>query len=240
MKFKLFIVPDKTIRAVALLDRDFILSPNIKMDKDCTVLIDNDEIANNTANEINNFTQQIMHIKYLDKQETINNLNINPEIDFSVKKKWKKFCTQKYITENNTDTISNNIKINIVLKRNQPISFRPRCLAFSDKEKLQKILDDLLKNKIIWESNSPYASPIVLVRKKNGELRLCIHYGEINEITIKNNFPTSLIDDHLDKLRDKKYFNNLDLRNRFYHMKIAEASIKYTFFVTRLDQFEIS
>lgn len=74
--------------------------------------------------------------------------------------------------------------MNIVLKHTQPISFRPRRLAFSDKEKLQHILDDLLKNKIIRPNNSPYASPIALVRKKNGELR--VDYIEINKITVRD------------------------------------------------------
>lgn len=238
MKFNFFIVPDNTIRVAALLGRDFILSPNIKIltNKSCTVLTNNDKIVNNTTNETNNFVQQIMHTEYFDKQKITDNLNINPEIDFSVKEKLKEVYTQTYTIGNNTDATNNNIEMNIALKHNQPISFRPRRLAFSNKEKLQKILDDLLKNEIIRESNSPYASPIV--RKKNDKLRLCVDYREINKITIKDNFPTSLRDNHLDKLRDKKYFSNLDLRNGFYHIKMAETSIKYTSFITPLGQFE--
>jgi len=99
-------------------------------------------------------------------------------------------------------------------------------------------LDDLLKENIIRPSNSPYASPIVLVHKKNGELLLCIDYRELNKITIKDNFPTPLIEDQLDRLRDKQYFTSLDLRNGFHHVKVAESSIKFTAFVTSLGQFE--
>jgi len=120
----------------------------------------------------------------------------------------------------------------ISLKHDQPISYRPRRLSYSDKQKLQEILDDLLKENIIRPSNSPYASPIVLVHKKNGELRLCIDYRELNKITIKDNFPTPLIEDQLDRLRDKQYFTSLDLRNGFHHVKVAESSIKYTAFIT--------
>jgi hypothetical protein len=60
-------------------------------------------------------------------------------------------------------------------------------------------------------SNSPYASPIVIVRKKSEDIRLCIDYRALNKITVKDNFPTPLIEDHLDKLRQKKYFTSLDL-----------------------------
>lgn len=68
-------------------------------------------------------------------------------------------------------------------------SFRARRLAH-DKIKLSVILDDFVKENIIRENTSPYASPIVLVRKKDGKrrnLRLCVDYRELNKITIKDN-----------------------------------------------------
>lgn len=239
-KIKFLIVPDNTMSFAALLGRDFITSPNIKisMNKNCKILINDNEIINDTCVETNNLIRQIMHIEYLDKSEITDNLNINPNINFVTKEKLKEIYTETYAAKNNTNTINSEVEMNIVLKHNQPITFRPRRLSFSDKEKLQEILDDLLKNNIIRESNSPYASPIVLVRKKNNELRLCIDYREINKITVKDNFPTPLIDDHLDKLRNKRYFSNLDLRNGFYHIKMAKESIKFTSFVTPLSQFE--
>lgn len=74
----------------------------------------------------------------------------------------------------------------ILLKNSQPIVFRPRRLTYCDTEKLRTILDDLLKSGIIRPSKSPYASPIVLVKKKNGELRLCVDFRELNKIMIKD------------------------------------------------------
>ena len=85
---------------------------------------------------------------------------------------------------------------------------------------------------------SPYASPIVLLRKKAGELRLCVDSRELNKITIEDYFPTPLIDDHLDRFKGKKYFSSLDLRNRFHHIKMSESLSKYTSFVTPLGQYE--
>ena len=76
----------------------------------------------------------------------------------------------------------------------------------SNFEKLQKILDDLIERKVIRPSTSPYASPIVLTLKKSGEIRLCIDFRAINKITIKDNFPCQLIEDNLDRLRDKYFF----------------------------------
>lgn len=99
-------------------------------------------------------------------------------------------------------------------------------------------MDDLIKREIIRPSNSPYASPIVLVRKKTGEIRLCIDFRELDKIIVQDNFPIQLIDDNLDRLRGKNYFSTFDLRDGFYHIKMAESSIKYTSFVTPLGQYE--
>ena len=126
-------------------------------------------------------------------------------------------------------TINEEFEMNIVLKSDQPISFQPRRLSYADKEKVQVILDDLLEKGVIRPSSSPYASAIVLTHKKNGEIRLCVDYRELNKITVKDNYPTPLIEDNIDQLKDKKYFSGLDLRDGFYHVKMAESSVKYTF-----------
>jgi len=78
----------------------------------------------------------------------------------------------------------------------------------------------------------------VLVRKKTGKLRLCVDFREINKITVRDNFPTELIDDNIDHLKDKKYFSLLDLKDGFHHIKMSAASVKYTSFVTPLGQYE--
>jgi len=93
----------------------------------------------------------------------------------------------------------------IVLKHEQPISFRLRRLSYSEQGSLRNIIDELLSENIIRPSNSPYSSPIVLVKKKNKCFRLCVDYRELNKITVKDNFPAPLIDDQLDRLKGKKY-----------------------------------
>ena len=82
-------------------------------------------------------------------------------------------------------------------------------LSFSDNEELRAILDKLIEKGKIRPSNSPCASTIVLVRKKIGELRFCVDFRELNKITIKDNFPTPLIDDHLDRLKGKTFFSSI-------------------------------
>ena len=98
------------------------------------------------------------------------------------------------------------------LTNGRPIYFGPRRLSLIEKEQLGKILDKLLSRGIIRESESPYASPIVLARKKNSEYRLCVDYRFLNKITLRDNYPLPLIEDQIDKLHDKIFFTLLGLK----------------------------
>lgn len=108
----------------------------------------------------------------------------------------------------------------------------PRRLSYYEKNELRKITDELLANNIIRPSESPYASAVVLVKKKNGDIRKCVDYRPLNRLTVRDNFPLPLIEDCVEYLGGKKYFYTLDLRNGFFHVKMSLDSIKYTSFVT--------
>jgi len=74
-------------------------------------------------------------------------------------------------------------EIKLVLNETKPFHFMPRRLSHVEKEKLREILEDLTERKIIRPSDSEYASPIVLVRKRDGNLRLCVDFRELNKMT---------------------------------------------------------
>lgn len=150
--------------------------------------------------------------------------------------KTEKICEYEshYLKNLRGESHMSNFEMIIALKHGQPISSRARRLSFTDKEALRSILDELLNEEIIRPSDSPYASPILrsLTKKKDRNYRLCDR--ELNEITVRDNFPTELIDDNIDRLKDKIYFLILDLKNGFHHAKMHADSIKYTSFVSPL------
>ena len=103
---------------------------------------------------------------------------------------------------------------------------------------MKQIVDKLLAENIIRPSNSPYASALVLVRKKSGEVRMCVDYRPLNKITVRDNYPLPLIETCLEHLCGKRFFSLLDLKSGFHQVPMREESIPYTSFVTPDGQFE--
>lgn len=129
-------------------------------------------------------------------------------------------------------------EIQIKLHDETPFSYRPYRMSHSEQEELKVIVDELLKAEIVRESNSAFASPVLLVGKKNGEKRLCIDYRKLNTQTVKDSHPLPRIDDQVDRLADGVYFCSLDLKSGYYQVPVEEDSRQYTSFVTPNGQFE--
>ncbi|GFY39845.1 hypothetical protein TNIN_453261 [Trichonephila inaurata madagascariensis] len=99
-------------------------------------------------------------------------------------------------------------------------------------------VNEWVENGIVEPCSSPYASQVVVVKKKDGKSRVCIDYRRLNRKLIKDNYPLPLIDDILDCLQNAKIFTTLDLKDRFFHVDVNERSRKFTSFVTHNSQFQ--
>ena len=91
---------------------------------------------------------------------------------------------------------------------------------------------------IIQPSSSPWASPIVLVRKKDGTMCFCIDYRKLNTVTKADKFPFPRIDDLLDQLGKAQYFSTLDLAAGYWQIRINETSKEKTAFTTQQGLFK--
>ncbi|MCI64551.1 RNA-directed DNA polymerase (Reverse transcriptase), partial [Trifolium medium] len=76
-----------------------------------------------------------------------------------------------------------------------PISMAPYRMLASELNELKKQLEELLEKSFIRPSVSPWGAPVLLVKKKDGSMRLCIDYRQLNKVTIKNKYPLPRIDD---------------------------------------------
>ncbi|GBG60974.1 hypothetical protein CBR_g18571 [Chara braunii] len=103
---------------------------------------------------------------------------------------------------------------------------------------LRAQLDDLLDKGWIRPSSSPYGAPVLFVRKKNKDLRLCIDYRKLNAQTVKNAGPLPHIDDLLERLGGAKYFSKLDLKSGYHQISIRPNDRYKSAFKTRYTRFE--
>ncbi|KAL0439630.1 UNVERIFIED_CONTAM: Transposon Ty3-I Gag-Pol polyprotein [Sesamum latifolium] len=111
-------------------------------------------------------------------------------------------------------------------------------MAPSELKELKKQLEELLDKGFIRPSISPWGAPVLFVKKKDGSMRLCIDYRQLNQITIKNKYPLPRIDDLLDQLKGATVFSKIDLRSGYWQLRIEEGSISKTAFRTRYGHYE--
>lgn len=119
-----------------------------------------------------------------------------------------------------------------------PINQIPYRYAVYQKNEIDKIVEEMLKSGTIQASSSPYASPVVLVKKKDGSWRLCVDYRGLNGLTIKDRFPILMIEDLMDELGGSQVFSKLDLRAGYHQVRMDPADIHKTTFKTHSGHFE--
>ncbi|GBN22530.1 Transposon Tf2-6 polyprotein, partial [Araneus ventricosus] len=137
-------------------------------------------------------------------------------------------------------TETTNVSMRIILKDDVPVYQPARRLSFPENQAVNKQIDEWLDQGIVRQSSSEYASPIVLVKKKDGTARLCVDYRKLNRKLVKDRFPLPLIEDVLDKLQDAKVYSTLDLKNGFFHVEVNEDCKHFTSFVVPDGQFEFN
>lgn len=91
-------------------------------------------------------------------------------------------------------------------------------------------LDDMLNQGIVERSSSPWASPIIMVKKKDGSYRFCVDYRKVNAVTRGDSYPLPYVSNTLDKLRNAKFISSLDIKSAFWQIPMKKESRPYTAF----------
>uniref|UniRef100_A0A672IWZ8 ribonuclease H n=1 Tax=Salarias fasciatus TaxID=181472 RepID=A0A672IWZ8_SALFA len=165
--------------------------------------------------------------------------------DTPLSEQWKNRLRQKIAQKSHVFSLhewdmglAKDVEHRIRLSDPRPFRERSRRLAPADIEDVRKHLQELLQAGIITDSRSPYASPIVVVRKKNGAIRMCIDYRLLNSRTIPDQYTTPCIEDALNALSGSQWFSVLDLRSGYYQIAMSEEDKEKTAFICPLGFFQ--
>ena len=119
----------------------------------------------------------------------------------------------------------------IPLMDDTPVKQRAYRCPIKLQEELDQQITELLEHNIIEPSSSPWAAPVLLVKKKNGKYRLCVDYRKLNNQTRKDSYPLPRIDDILAKFKNAKYFSSLDMVKGYHQIEMADDDKEKTAFI---------
>ena len=120
----------------------------------------------------------------------------------------------------------------------EPISIPPYRMAPAELRELKAQLEELLSKGFVRPSISPWGAPVLFVKKKDGSLRLCIDYRQLNRVTIRNQYPLPRIDELFDQLQGSRVYSKIDLRSGYHQLRVQESDVPKTAFRTRYGHYE--
>lgn len=208
------------IKAINFGNKDIILNNNFKIGY--FELIDDNNIE--SINAIIQITENCEDFVTVGDQLSLNQLN---DLKWLFKRYLNIFSINGEL--GTTNLIQHNIQL---IDNSKPYVEPFRRHPETHKLEAAKQVRSMLNQNIIEPSKSSWANEYVMVKKKNGEFRMCIDYRKLNNLTIKEAYPLPNIDECLDNLAGKKYFSQLDFRSGYWQIPIADKSKELTAFRT--------
>ena len=199
-----------------------------------------DLVMSNIAVEENsdNVTIHTVEMGNSKDSDIVNAIKFNKDIASEVKKELIQLIGEykDVISElpGQTNVIQHEIKVN----SDSYLKQKPYQVPYHYRKDVEKEIQLLLDNGLIQKSQSPYASPIVIVKKKNGKIRLCCDFRKINQITVIDREPLPNPEDLVNNMADANIFSHLDCTRGFYQIRMKESSKKYTAFTTHEGLYE--
>lgn len=178
-----------------------------------------------------------------DDKSLIDTININPDLRVEEKTELKNlFLSYRKCFAFSTSELGNCDLVNIEIKTTDeiPVHRPPYRVSPKQLEIINTQVDEMLKNGVIRESKSAYASPVVLVQKPDHTWRFCIDYRKLNKKVITDSYPLPIIEDIVIYLSGAKFFADLDLNSGYWQQRLSEKDKHKTAFVTPSGLYEFN
>ena len=171
---------------------------------------------------------EMMELANCHQKETVQDVKLGIELTKTQQKKMINTLSRHKEVFSDIPGRTNMIKHKVELTENNPVRFRPYPLPYAMREILKKEIEDMFSLGIIRESNSPFASPVVIVKKKDGSDRMCVDYRKLNKLTVADAEPMTAAEDLFQRLGKSKYYPKIDLSKGYWQIPVAEEDIKMT------------
>ena len=175
---------------------------------------------------------EMMELANCHQKETVQDVKLGIELTKTQQEEMMNTLARHTEVFSNIPRKTNIIEHKIELTDNNPVRSWPYPLSYAMRKNLKRGIQDMLSLGVIRESNSPFASPIVIVKKKDGSDRICVDYRKLNKLTVVDPEPMITAEDLFQRLGKSKYYSKIDLSKGYWQIPVAEENIEKTAFIT--------
>ncbi|XP_068235502.1 uncharacterized protein [Palaemon carinicauda] len=182
--------------------------------------------------------EELLEIAPTSGSETIKDLMFGLNLDLHQERQIKELVREYEDIFTDIPGTSNKGEHKIELTSHEPVRSKTYRVPYGVRASLRKEIKDMLDMGIIQESASPYASPVVMVKKSDGSNRVCIDFRKLNRITIFDPEPMVTADDVFARLSESNFFTKIDFTKGYWQIKVRSEDVPKTAFVTPDGQYE--